>query len=290
MQQPSNQYPKEQWQQSPYPSQQQGNKFQPPMLSPEKARKGLFIILGVILAVSLVGCIVVVVSVNQFFATQKHDYEIHRSTSIAENDATNEAQQATSEAQQATQAVPIPTNASLSFSGVGQQASHIIWFQHGLAIFTFTHDGTSNFIVQLKYTKSQIVYYLANAIGSFDGSKAEGITNAGAYVLDIQADGKWTVTIQQPRPTTAPYTTSFRGKGQVATELFSMQSGLKTIKMTHNGTSIFNVRLFDSQGNVVDYLTIGIGKLNGSKAEDIQNDGIYLFDVQADGNWTISIQ
>ena len=127
-------------------------------------------------------------------------------------------------------------------------------------------------------------------ISSFNGSKAEGINNAGAYILDIQADGKWTVTIQQPRPTTAPNTTNFHGKGQAATQLFSMQSGLKTIKMTHDGTSNFIVHILDSNGNVVDDIVNEIGKFNGSKAEGIQNDGIYLFDVQADGNWTISIQ
>src|SRR6266571_3183460 len=78
MQQPPNQYPQQQWQQSPYPSQQQWNPQQPqvppqwnqqqPSYQPQqytsmmpppkkKSRKGLFIILGVILGVALVGCI-----------------------------------------------------------------------------------------------------------------------------------------------------------------------------------------------------------------------------------------
>src|SRR5512135_309927 len=99
-----------------------------------------------------------------------------------------------------------------------------------------------------------------------------GIQNAGTYILDIQADGKWTVTIQQPRPTTAPSTTSFSGKGQTATQLFSLQSGLKIIKMTHDGTSNFIVHILDSNGNEVDYLVNEIGKFDGSKAEGIQDD------------------
>jgi hypothetical protein len=185
---------------------------------------------------------------------------------------------------------PIPTIAPISLSGVGQQASHKFQLQQGLAIFKLTHNGSANFIVQLLDSNGKTIDYVVNEIGSFDGSKAEGIQNAGTYILDIQADGNWTVTIQQPRPTTAPSTTSFRGKGQVATQLFRMRSGLKTIKMTHDGTANFIVQILDNNGNAVDYIVNEIGKFNGSKAEGIQNDGIYLFDIQADGNWTISIQ
>jgi len=83
MQQPPNsypQYPQQQWQQTPIPPQQQWNpqqqwqqtpippqqyqqlpEYQPPK---KKSRKGLFIILGVILAVALIGCIGVSAMVN----------------------------------------------------------------------------------------------------------------------------------------------------------------------------------------------------------------------------------
>jgi hypothetical protein len=208
---------------------------------------------------------------------------------------TQDAAQSTSQSQP-TQALaqatptPIPTIAPISLSGVGQQASKKFQLQQGLAIFKLTHNGSSNFIVQLLGSNGQNIDNLVNEIGLFNGSKAEGIQNAGTYVLDIQADGKWTVTIQQPRPTTAPYITSFHGKGQTATELFNMNSGLKTIQMTHDGTSNFIIDILDSNGNDVDNIVNEIGSFNGSKAEGIQNDGIYLFDIQADGNWTINIQ
>ena len=76
--QPQSYYPpppmlpqQQQWnpQQPPYPPQQQWNpqqpQYQPPMPPPKKkSRKGLFIILGVILAVALIGCIGVSAMVN----------------------------------------------------------------------------------------------------------------------------------------------------------------------------------------------------------------------------------
>ncbi len=79
MQQPPNPYPQysqQQWQQPPMPPQQQWNPQQPPFLPQQyqqppqyqppkkKSRKGLFIVLGVILAVVLVGCIGVAAMVN----------------------------------------------------------------------------------------------------------------------------------------------------------------------------------------------------------------------------------
>lgn len=271
MQQPPNKDPKLQWQQ--------------PQVPLNKLWKGLFTVLGVIFAVGFSWYILVTVAWQHFVDTQNRQYEIIRPTLIAEYDATKEAIQATEWAA----TTPLPTNASLSLSGEGSQVTPKFQFQQGLTIFKFTHSGSLNFIVHLVDRNSQIDY-LVNAIGSFDGSKAQGIKIAGSYYLDIQSDGKWTITIQQPRPTTAPYTTTLHGKGQAATQLFSMQSGLKTITMTHDGTSNFTVLLLDREGNVVEYMVNEIGKFNGSKAEAIQNDGIYLFDVQADGNWTISIQ
>jgi len=269
--------PEQQWQQSQWP--------------PKKSRKGLYIIF-MTLAVILIGSCVVVV-LYPFYSLYQADKSANDSV------ATYSAKQdATREVEEATQAVPIPTNASISFSGDGQQLSpgylnsyeHIFRFQQGLAIFTFTHDGKADFMVSLRNTKGHIIYDLANATGSFDGSTAESIPNAGVYTVYFFTDGKWTATIEQPRPTTAPYTTSFHGKGQAATSLFRMNSGFKTIHMTYEGTSNLNVRLLDSNGNVVASLVSEIGTFHGSKVEDIHNDGIYLFDVEADGNWAISIQ
>jgi hypothetical protein len=57
------------------------------------------------------------------------------------------------------------------------------------------HTGTSNFIVHLLDSSGNIVEFLANQIGSFTGSAAVGITQPGIYLLDITADGEWSITI-----------------------------------------------------------------------------------------------
>ena len=66
------------------------------------------------------------------------------------------------------------------------------------------HDGGSNFAVELLDEEGQLVDFLVNEIGSFDGSKAVGVKEGalfgaqpGTHILNVTADGNWTVTIEQ---------------------------------------------------------------------------------------------
>lgn len=84
-----------------------------------------------------------------------------------------------------------------SLSGHGQQATQFLGLNAGLATFKMTHQGQGNFAIVLMDQDGQPRDLLVNEIGAFDGSKASGIASPGAYVLDITADGDWTVTIDQ---------------------------------------------------------------------------------------------
>lgn len=191
-----------------------------------------------------------------------------------------------SQTEQITEPVPI------ELSGTGQKATQKFKLEQGLSEFSMKYRGSSNFIVWLVDGETgQNVELLANEIGSFDGSKAVGITADGDYILNVQADGPWTVIITQPRqsPTqSAPLT--LQGTGQQASELFTLDYGLKTFEMNYRGASNFIVWLMDDQGNRVDLLANEIGSFNGSKAIGIPQTGTYLLDVQADGKWEISVK
>ena len=60
-------------------------------------------------------------------------------------------------------------------------------------VVAFEHDGSSNFIVKLLDGDGDTVEYLANEIGSFEGSSAIKIDKAAAYLLDVDADGSWSI-------------------------------------------------------------------------------------------------
>ena len=83
---------------------------------------------------------------------------------------------------------------------------------------------------------------------------------------------------------------TFTGHGQQASPSFTLGSGLTTFHMEHTGSANFVVVLLDDQGNWVDLLVNEIGSFNGSKAIGIDAPGIHLLDIQANGDWEISIE
>jgi len=84
-----------------------------------------------------------------------------------------------------------------NFSGTGMQVTPLFHLSAGRAIFHMTHSGSSNFIIWLKDEDANLVDLLVNEIGSFSGSTSTHIEYSGSYMLDIDADGAWTVTIEQ---------------------------------------------------------------------------------------------
>ena len=181
-----------------------------------------------------------------------------------------------------------PTN--INFSGEGQEASQIFTLTKGLSIFSMKHIGSSNFAVWLLDDNGNNVDLLVNVIGGFDGAKAVGIPKQGNYVLDISADGPWTIDISQPRPQNAQsIPVSFSGVGQQVSQFFLLKPGLTRFEMVHDGTRNFAIWLLDETGNNVDLLVNEIGVFDGSKAIGIKREGIYCLGIGADGNWQINI-
>lgn len=96
-------------------------------------------------------------------------------------------------------ATPVPKPEPLKFTGSGQKASDIFTLRKGLAVFDSEHTGgTSNFIVYLLDAKGETVSLVANGIGNFSGSKAARIPADGSYLLNVSADGRWSISVSQP--------------------------------------------------------------------------------------------
>lgn len=85
----------------------------------------------------------------------------------------------------------------LKLTGVGQQATELFKLEKGLRRFTLTHSGSRHFGVWLLDDMGNNIELLANDSGQpFSGSKAVKISKSGSYLLDISADGNWTVTVE----------------------------------------------------------------------------------------------
>jgi len=61
----------------------------------------------------------------------------------------------------------------------------------GRVDFSFSHSGTSNFIVMVN---NQAL--LVNEIGAYEGSTVDNVPEDGIYAISVQADGSWQVNIE----------------------------------------------------------------------------------------------
>ena len=79
---------------------------------------------------------------------------------------------------------------------------------------------------------------------------------------------------------------SGHGPGAVPIEL---DAGLAIFNWTHDGTSWLDAVLLDANGIDNQDLVFVLGPYNGSSAAWIPKDGAYVANIDANGNWTMSI-
>jgi hypothetical protein len=170
---------------------------------------------------------------------------------------------------------PEPTQQAQEFSGRGDK---ILQFDSGPFVATITHRGNSNFAVWAINDQLDNVGLLVNQIGSYSG---DVLGSSDAYGgLRIEADGRWTVSVV-PVSQAPTRLGNVQGKGDA---VFFWTAPNRTVaRITHEGSSNFAVWLFTSSGR--DLLVNEIGPYSG---EQIIEDG--LFEITADGAWTISPQ
>jgi hypothetical protein len=87
------------------------------------------------------------------------------------------------------------SSAGITLTGSGQTATESFELESGLAVFRLAHQGNRNFIVYLLDQNGRRVDLLVNEIGSSSGSKAVQIPRDGTYLLQVEADGPWTVQV-----------------------------------------------------------------------------------------------
>ncbi len=121
-------------------------------------------------------------------------------------------------------------------SGKGQTATAQFYLPQGLIKLELSHDGTSNFIIELIDNQGKTKDYIVNEIGKFSGSKTVGIDIAGNYLLNVNADGNWNVKTSSV-PIMSPTPSTLSGKGFKSTDLFYLHQGLVTFEMSHDEKS-----------------------------------------------------
>ena len=146
-------------------------------------------------------------------------------------------------------------------------------------------------MIRLLDEKGKDLDTLFNQIGTYNGEQGFAIPKGGRCLLDVAADGNWTVAIRQPRPIEGQaLPTTLQGSGSDVTPFVQLDEGLVVFKMKHNGEARFRVTLRDQNGQLVDSLVNTLGAFDGSKPISIEKPGIYFLNVSADGDWSIDAE
>jgi hypothetical protein len=172
------------------------------------------------------------------------------------------------------------------FNGRGDSRTPPFDLVGGMTIFRSTHQGTELFVLRLFDSKGQQIRVLANQTGKYDGSIGVGAP-AGAFTIEITADGPWSITVEQPRPTSGealPAATEQRGQQVVGA---FAGGGDVRFTFTHDGQSIFTVTLFDNEGNATAILVSETGAYDNSVVASAPP--IFYLVVDADGSWSAAM-
>lgn len=89
-----------------------------------------------------------------------------------------------------------PAARAQELAGSGAYASPLFHLDAGLAVFEIEHRGTGRFTVVLLDERANVIARLAAATGAFTGSTAVWIPRDGRYLLDVDADGAWTIRLR----------------------------------------------------------------------------------------------
>jgi len=171
---------------------------------------------------------------------------------------------------------PTPAPEPVLLEGFGQTATEEVTPPGPISVATFTHNGSSNFIVEVFGGDSEGL--LINHIGPYQGSRP--IFGADPIMFDIDADGAWTVRIEAIGTAS---TAAFSGQGDAASGLFEPPSD-GPWNVSHDGESNFAVWAHCAGGS--DLVQNEIGAVAGSTVIQF-GDGPCMWEVEADGNWSL---
>jgi hypothetical protein len=181
-----------------------------------------------------------------------------------------------------TPAPPTPTPAPVALAGKGKVVTDPINPPAAINRVRFTHNGESNFIVKVYLADGSEDKILVNAIGKYTGQGLL-LTDQPVY-FEVNADGAWSMLVEEIYLDNAAQK-GFSGTGDVVSDAFTpLRTGPVPYLIHHDGESNFIAELRCYGGN--DIVANEIGAVEGSVVARF-NEGPCVWQVQADGNWSL---
>ena len=172
--------------------------------------------------------------------------------------------------------------APIVVAGEGQTVSDPTEIPQGVYRLNLSHVGERNFIVR-SFAPDGGEEGVTNVIGAYEGQELL-VSEGGAWTFEVNADGRWTILVE-PIGFDDSSATGIEGSGDVITNLFTPTTeGPVPYNFTHDGQRNFIVRLICAGGT--DGAQNEIGSIEASAMARF-SEGPCLWDVNADGNWSI---
>jgi hypothetical protein len=159
----------------------------------------------------------------------------------------------------------------------------------GLAIFQVSYQGSDDFSFLLLDENGDTVDNVAGGHGGFSGSTAIGIDQPCDCVVDVQATGTWTITVDQPSALVGnAIPATLTGTGQSASTAFQCAGGLTTFHLRIHDSGGARVTLLNATGEILDVLGEADNAFDRSRTVEL-DPGPYLLQVDTDGPWSVDV-
>ena len=189
----------------------------------------------------------------------------------------------------------------MDFSGTGDKVVGPFDLQDGIVTLIAQHSGSSNFIVKFIGERDELSI---NTIGIYGGARAHPVSSdsflgliPGPHLLEVTADGSWDIQLRQEFPSAgAAPPLEKDGTGDEVLTWLALNAGTYIVSASHRGSSNFIVYLSSSDGSDSELLVNEIGQYGGQKVVKVGGGildlppGYYAIVVEADGDWSISIE
>jgi hypothetical protein len=147
------------------------------------------------------------------------------------------------------------------------------------AVLAITHNGSSNFGVVTYTAANDRLDLLVNEIGDYEGRvPVNFLLGQEVGLIEITADGPWTITALPLSDLELGVDTA-AGQGD---DVLLMTVTAPTLDVTHDGDSNFVVSAWTDDR---DLLINEIGPYQGTVRTPT---GTVIYEINADGNWTLS--
>jgi len=170
--------------------------------------------------------------------------------------------------------------APLDYVGSGDQVIQVQMPDptSSVAIAAIVYTGESNFAVWALDANLEQIDLLVNAIGGYAGTVPIGFRGEEVAALEISAAGEWAVQLK-PIETAREMTDTISGTGD---DVFVYRGDTAIAHVTHDGESNFALIGHPDAGLLINE----IGPYDGT----VRFEGEDIYEVTADGNWTVAIE